>query len=287
MIVGCDNMSTFNIEETHGKLTEQIKEYIELIKKEYGAYIPVEVLQRLSAIDDYSQILKIYDYGEVSAYANENNVIMPLCADKLLRMASKIPGYGISKNHKPYNEENIIVNNNTFLTYIMHVFISGTNAEGYYEDLLLHEVMHFCGSDGASVLKEGINELLTRMLAKKYNLRTNSCGYPKEVKLAYDLMNCFGENIVIRLAFINGFENELNFIRENLGDAAANLYFQVCNTAEKEFNEKYYSHMSEFSGAIGIAKKVLFYKRIDYSKVYQMINNYTISLSNSNEFKHR
>jgi len=275
-----------DLESVHKRLTERIKEYIELIKKEYGEYMPIEVLQRLSAIDDYSRIIKIYDYGEVSAYASEHNISMPLCADKLLKVASKVPGYGINKKHKPYNDENIIVNNNTFLTYITHVFISGTNAEGYYEDLLLHEVMHFCGSGGANVLKEGINELLTRMLAQKYNIRTNSCGYPKEVKLAYDLMNCFGEDIIIKLAFINDFENELNFIRENLGDDAANLYFRVCSIAEKEFYEKYYSHMPEFSGAIGIAKKVLFYKRIDYSNVHQMIDNYINSLSN-NEIKHR
>lgn len=280
-------MENMNLENVHKRLTERIKKYIELIKKEYSAYMPIEVLQRLNNIDDYSQILKIYDYGEVSAYASEKNIKMPLCADKLLTIASKVPGYGINKKHKPYNEENIIINNNTFLTYIMHVFISGTNAEEYYEDLLLHETMHFCGSDGASVLKEGINELLTRMLAQKYNLKTSSCGYPKEVKLAYDLMNCFGDNIIIRLAFIKGFENELNFIKENLGDDAANLYFQVCNIAEKEFKEKYYSHMPEFSGAIGIAKKVLFYKRIDYTNVHQMIDNYANSLSDNNEFKHR
>ena len=100
-------------------------------------------------------------------------------------------------------------------------------------------------------------------------------------------MNCFGDNIIIRLAFIKGFENELNFIKENLGDDAANLYFQVCNIAEKEVKEKYYSHMPEFSGAIGIAKKVLFYKRIDYTNVHQMIDNYANSLSDNNEFKHR
>lgn len=280
-------MSTLNIEEIQRRLTERVKEYIKIIVEEFGAYMPESVLNRINSIKDYSQILKIHDYGEVSAYANSQNIHMPLCADRILNMASIIPGYGINKKHKTYNPKSMVINNNTFLTYIKHVFISGTNAEGYYEDLLLHEVMHFCGSNGASVLKEGINELLTRMLAKKYNLRTNSCGYPKEVKLAYDLMSCFGEDIIIRLAFIKGFENELNYIRENIGDDAANLYFQVYNTAEKEFNEKYYSHMSEFSGVIGIAKKVLFYKRIDYSNVHQMIDNYTNSLSDNNEFKHR
>ena len=279
-------MSTLNVEDIHKKLTERIKEYIGIIVKEYGLYMPEEVLNKLNTIDDYSQILKIYDYGEVSAYADSENVHMPLCADRLLSIASKFPGYGINKNHRPYNSDNMVINDNTFLTYIKHVFISGTNAEGYYEDLLLHEVMHFCGSGGGTVLDEGTNELLTRMLAQKYNLRTNSCGYPKEVSLAYELMKCFGEETIIRLAFINSFNQKIEYLRKTLGEEAANMYFQVSELAEKEFSDKYYSHMSEFSGALGIAKKVMFYKKIDYSEIYGLINSYNNAYSTELSNKH-
>lgn len=279
-------MSSLNVEEIHRKLTERIKEYIKIIVEEYGPYMPEEVLIKLNSVEDYNQILKIYDYGEVSAYADSNNVYMPLGVDRLLSIASKVPGYGINKNHRPYNSENIVINNNTFLTYIKHVFISGTNAEGYYEDLLLHEVMHFCGSGGGTVLDEGTNELLTRMLAQKYNLRTNSCGYPKEVSLAYELMKCFGEETVIRLAFINSFNQKIEYLKDTLGEEAANMYLQVSELAEKEFNEKYYSHMSEFSGALGIAKKVLFYKKIDYSEIHNIIHNYNNALDADISHKH-
>lgn len=279
-------MSSLNVEEIHRKLTERIKECIKIIVEEYGPYMPEEVLIKLNSVEDYNQILKIYDYGEVSAYADSNNVYMPLGVDRLLSIASKVPGYGINKNHRPYNSENIVINNNTFLTYIKHVFISGTNAEGYYEDLLLHEVMHFCGSGGGTVLDEGTNELLTRMLAQKYNLRTNSCGYPKEVSLAYELMKCFGEETVIRLAFINSFNQKIEYLKDTLGEEAANMYLQVSELAEKEFNEKYYSHMSEFSGALGIAKKVLFYKKIDYSEIHNIIHNYNNALDADISRKH-
>lgn len=279
-------MSSLNVEEIHRKLTERIKEYIKIIVEEYGPYMPEEVLIKLNSVEDYNQILKIYDYGEVSAYADSNNVYMPLGVDRLLSIASKVPGYGINKNHRPYNSENIVINNNTFLTYIKHVFISGTNAEGYYEDLLLHEVMHFCGSGGGTVLDEGTNELLTRMLAQKYNLRTNSCGYPKEVSLAYELMKCFGEETVIRLAFINSFNQKIEYLKDTLGEEAANMYLQVSELAEKEFNEKYYSHMSEFLGALGIAKKVLFYKKIDYSEIHNIIHNYNNALDADISRKH-
>ena len=256
-------MGTLNIEETHKRLTERIEEYIKIIKSEYGSYMPEDVLNRLNSITDYSQILRIYDYGEVSAYADSENVHMPLCADKILERASKLPFYGINKEHKPYNSENMVINDNTFMTYLRHVFINGTNTEGYYEDLLLHEVMHFCGSGGGTVLDEGTNELLTRMLAQKYNLRTNSCGYPKEVKLANELMKSFGEETIIKLAFMKDFDKKIEYLQNTLGEDAKNMYIQVSLEAEKEFYEKYYSHMNEFSGAVGIAKKILLYNKIN------------------------
>ena len=96
-------MSRINIDETRNKLTDRLKLYISLIIKEYGQNMPPEVFNRLINITDYNSILKIYDYGEVSAYANAQNIMMPLCADKILDKVSKIPGYGINKNHKTYN----------------------------------------------------------------------------------------------------------------------------------------------------------------------------------------
>lgn len=262
-----------NMGDVHKNLTERIKEYISVIIEEYGKFIPKERLDYLKSIKDYNEILRIYDYKEVSAYANERNISMPLCADRLLNMISKVPGYGINKNHKTYSDD-IVINDNTYLTYLKHVFISGTDAEGYYEDILLHEVMHFCGSTGAKVLEEGTNELLTRMLAQKYNLRTSSCGYPKEVKLVNELMECFGEETIKRLAFMRHMEDRIDYLRNKLGEDAANLYLKVHEQAEKEFADKYYSHMSEFKGATGLAKKVLFYDKIDYSKVYSLIDEY-------------
>lgn len=267
-------MSRINLNETHNVLTARLKVYISLIIKEYGQYMSSEVLNRLINITDYNSILKIYDYGEVSAYANVQNIMMPLCADKILDTISKIPGYGINKNHKTYNDDNIIINNNTFFTYVKHIFISGSNAEDYYSDLLLHETMHFCGSGGGSIIKEGINELLTRMLAQKYTLRTNSCGYPKEVALCYKLMELFGEEKIIQLAFINDFSKEIEYLKENLDENAAKLYIQVTEIAAKEFYKKYYSHMSEFNGITGIIKKIIMYRQIDYSKVYELLDNY-------------
>ena len=272
-------IKSLNIEKTQEYLALQVELYIKLIIKEYGKYIPKYIIEHLNGITDYKQIIKIYDYGEINAYANIGRINMPLCANKVLNKISKIPGYGINKNHKPNNGKTSVVNNNNFGTYLVHAFISGTDARGYYDDLLLHETVHFCGGDGASILKEGFVELLTRMLAQKYNLRTSFCGYPKEVKLCYKLMEIMGEDTIKRLAFMTNVKSEIMYLRETLGDDIAELYIKVYEIAEREFYFKYYSHMKQFNNILGIFKKILFYKNIDYSQVYSIIDEYKEKLN--------
>ena len=259
-------------------LAKHLQEYISAIIEKYGKYIPEERLAILNNISNFENLIKIYDYGSVNAYATDSEISMPLCADKLLNIAGKIPGYGINKKHKSYNSKNLIINNNTYINYIFHVFVSGTNAEGYYDDMLLHETMHFCGSGGSSALKEGINELLTRKLALEKGFITNGCGYPKEVQLAFQLQNVFGEEILDQIAFINSEENIYFFLVNTLGLEAAKLYLKVSQAMEKEFSEKYYDKMDNYDGLTGIIRKTLDYSKIDYSKVYKILDDYNLSL---------
>lgn len=270
-------MDKIEIDKIHSNLTIQLQEYIKAIIEKYGKYISKERLDTLKNIDDFGNIIKIYNYGSINGYANYNEISMPLCADRLLKIASKIPGYGINKKHQSYNSETLINNNNTYINYIFHAFISGTNAENYYEDMLLHETMHFCGSDGATALKEGINELLTRKLALEKKFRTNGCGYPKEVQIALQLQNIFGEEIINQISFINSEYEIYTFLTNNINLEAAQLYINVSQTMEKEFYEKYYSTIDSYNGLTGIIKKTLNYNKIDYSSVHKMINDYAIS----------
>ena len=42
---------------------------------------------------------------------------------KVLEKVSKIPGYGINKNHQTYNDNTLVENNNTFVNYVYHIFV--------------------------------------------------------------------------------------------------------------------------------------------------------------------
>lgn len=267
-------MNGIEISRVKNNLANNLKQYVSAITEKYSRYIPQERLNYLKSIDDFGSVINIYDYGSVNAYATDYEISMPLCADRLLNMASKVIGYGINKNHKTYNADNIITNNNTFVNYIYHVFVSGTNTEGYFDDMLLHETMHFCGSGGATALKEGINELLTRKVALENGFRTNGCGYPKEVQVAYRLQNLFGEEIFDQIAFINSEEEIYKYLNDAVGKDGAELYSKVSQIMEKEFDEKYYSKMDSYNGITGIISKTVNYKKIDYTKIYKLLDYY-------------
>lgn len=267
-------MTNEELTKIHSDLTVQVKEYIEAIIEEYSSYMPEETLNRLISIDDYSKIVKIYETGSINASASRIQINMPLCADRVLTTFSKVPGYGIHKKHKSYTDETLIENNNTFIHYVLHTFISGTDAKGYYEDLLLHETMHYCGSGGASALKEGINELLTRKLALKKNFRTNGCGYPNEVKLALELQNLFGEDIINKIAFIDSNRQIYQLLEEELGTESAVLYVTIERTADKIFDKIYYKKMHSYDGITGILRKIVNYLKVDYTEVYEILTDY-------------
>lgn len=127
---------------------------------------------------------------------------------------------------------------------------------------------------GASALKEGINELLTRKLALKKNFRTNGCGYPNEVKLALELQNLFGEDIINKIAFIDSNRQIYQLLEEELGTESAVLYVTIERTADKIFDKIYYKKMHSYDGITGILRKIVNYLKVDYTEVYEILTDY-------------
>lgn len=262
------------VKRVHKNITIRFKTYVEAIIEVYGEFMGEFNLERLNNIVDYGNHVIIGENGAINAHANYTGVFLPIEAYKAIGELRKFKDYGTNKNHTLYDSSTMVINDNTFYDYIEHVVLTGTNEEEYFEDLLLHETMHFCGSGGASALKEGINEYLTRKLAFEKGFRTSCCGYPKEVKIVAELVKVFGEVVVNKIAFIND-ENEIKkFLENKLGKEAKKLYTSICRETKKEFYEKYYRYMHQYDGLEGILLKAYNYENIDYSKVYMCINKY-------------
>ncbi len=261
------------IDDIHKRLTLKVAKYIKAITQEYGKFIPKERLSYLGNIN-YDEIIQIYDYGNINGLANPKHILLPLNAEKALEKIKTLPGYGSDPSHQTYDQVTAIINDNTFETYVNHAIVTGMTLEQYFEDLLLHETMHFCGSDGGNALKEGINEYLTRKLALKKGFHTNGCAYPKEVKIAHTLESILGEEVITQIAFIKPYDKVLSYLETTLGKDASELYQNVTHAMDEEFYNRYYRHMNHFDGLEGIQEKVTNYKQIDYSKVEQIIEQY-------------
>lgn len=275
-------MTNEQIDDIHKRLTLKVAKYIKAITQEYGKFIPKERLSYLGNIN-YDEIIQIYDYGNINGLANPKHILLPLNAEKALEKIKTLPGYGSNPNHQTYNQATAIINDNTFETYVNHAIVTGMTLEQYFEDLLLHETMHFCGSDGGNALKEGINEYLTRKLAFKKGFHTNGCAYPKEVKIAHTLESILGEEVITQIAFIKPYDKVLSYLETTLGKDASELYQNVTHAMDEEFYNRYYRHMNHFDGLEGIQEKVTNYKQIDYSKVEQIIEQYKKTESSQNK----
>lgn len=258
----------------------EIKKYVSIIKEEYPEFICLP--------EDYNLNEKVHieDTGTISLFVRKGEFYFPKDSFKVLSALKMIPGFGSFKNHKSYTPDTMILNDNTYMTYLKHVFLKGVTPEEYFMECLLHETFHFCGSGGGTAIREGINELKTRQLAQKYNLETSCCGYPKEIKIAYELEKLFGCDVINIIAFSKNqavLKEQLNSISPQMCD----FYFKLEETMEREFYYKYMKY--DFPGLLGPIKKTQKYNSIDYANAYKLIDDYKNSqtqLSNDKRNPH-
>lgn len=261
-----------NIDNIKNNLISEIEKLIKIIEKEYPDLVDIPNSY------DLNKMVHVEETGTISLFVKNKNFYFPLDAFKVLKAFKKIPGFGMIKNHKTYNQDNMIINNNTYITYIKHVFLKGLTPEEYFKENLLHETLHFCGSGGGTAIREGINELKTRQLAKKYGLLTSSCGYPKETKIAYELEQIFGEEIINKISFSKNYQ-EIRKILNSVSPEAATFFFNLEETMEKEFHTKYMKY--HFPGLTGPFKKTKKYNAINYTKAYTLIEEYKKNMHTS------
>ena len=254
-----------NLSDIKNNLVSEIEKLIKVIRNEYPNLVDLPVNY------DLDKLVHIEETGTISLFVKNKNFYFPLDAFKVLGTLKKIPGFGMVKNHKTCSRDNMIINDNTFISYIRHVFLKGLTPEEYFKEILLHETLHFCGSGGGSAIREGINELKTRQLAQKYGLLTSSCGYPKETKMAYELEKIFGENIINRISFSKS-QEEIKEILDSVSPDAFSFFSNLEDAMEREFYTKYMKY--KFPGLMGPFKKTKKYNSIDYTRAYGLLEHY-------------
>ena len=195
-------------------------------------------------------------------------LLLPKVAYQIFQLLKNYENYGTKLNsHR--NIADYLDTNTTYRGYITHLIESGMSVYDYFEESLLHETMHICGSRGGYPLEEGINELKTRELTQKYNIKIAAYGYSKEVEMAKKMQKIIGKETMDELTFISRYER-IVFLRDKLGDEVAELYLQISDEMTKK-SEDYYKKISQVSDPF---EKAELYDNIDYTELYQIVDDY-------------
>ncbi len=262
----------YDIEKDKQEIALLFYQYVQIILTEYKDIISSDLKEKLSKIKDFSNYVNIEDSGTISLFATPDDSVihLPLDAYKVIRLLSTTKEYGSDKSHKTHDNDDMIINDNTYREFIKHLILKGSSPLEYFKEILLHEVMHICGSHGSNALTEGFNELKTRELAQKYGLETSCCGYPKETKIAYELQQLFGKDICDKLAF-SDLLTRFKILRSEIGEDAVQLYANVFASMDHAFRP----YMDKkYPGIEGISEKCLQYDKIDYSEAQLYIDQY-------------
>ena len=204
------------------KIKDLVLKYINVIKEEY----PECNLKMLNKrLENNEEIVEFNEADTLTFLVKDAKLLLPKAAYKVFEIIKQDKNYGINKdNFRSFDE--YMDTNTTYMAYVKHLIEAGLSVYDYYEESVLHETMHICGSVGGSSLEEGINELKTRELAQKYQIKIAGYAYSKEVEVAKKLQNILGKEIMDELTFIPT-NLRYNFLKDKIGIEKANLYKKI------------------------------------------------------------
>lgn len=248
------------------KIKELLFQYINIILKEYPNSNRKNIIDK---INNGEEIVKFNETNTISFFVKDNVLLLPKVVYSIFPLLKKYPNYG-TKLNQCRSSKDYLDTNTTYVEYINHVIEGALTIYDYFLESLLHEAMHICGSRGASPLEEGINELKTRELAMKYNIKIAAYGYYKEVEIAKRLQNLIGKEVMDDLTFVE-IDRRLDFLSMRVGLELAKLY-ELVSIKMREKSKEYFDNMAFISDPL---KKAQLYDEIDYSDILIIIDNYS------------
>lgn len=253
------------MEQDFIKIKKLLLEHINLILKEYPNCAREKLL---NTINNDAEIVKFNSSNTITFIVQDGVLLLPKSVYQVFPLLKKYKNYGIKLNNRR-SVEDYLDTNTTYMEYIEHVIEGGISVCEYFEESLLHEAMHICGSQGSTPLEEGINELKTRELAQKYNVRIAAYGYSKEVEIAKRLQQIIGKKIMDELTFIPRYERKV-FLIDRLGHEVGELY-ELLSNKMIEKSKCYFSKLFQVNDPF---EKARLYEDIDYTELYQIIDSH-------------
>ncbi len=247
------------------KIKDLLLKYIKLIINNYSNCDKEKILNILNS----DAIIVEFNSSNAISFVVRNGVLLlPKAAYQIFPLLEQYNNYGTNKkNYRKVND--YLDTNTTYMDYINHLIECGMSTYEYFEESLLHEAMHICGSQGGTPLEEGINELKTRELAQKNNIRIAAYGYSKEVEVSKQLQEIIGKDIMDELTFIPKHQRK-EFLTNKSSEETAKLYEQLSNKMVEK-SSSYYDKLLQVSDPF---EKARLYEDVDYTEVFKIIDDY-------------
>lgn len=253
------------MEEDLLKIKKLLLEYIGIIIKEYPNSYGSNVIKNVKL---GKELVEFNTDNVISFFVRDGILLLPQVVYNIFPNLKKYVNYG--KKLDNYRKvEDYLDTNTTYIEYINHIIEGALSVYDYFEESLLHEAMHICGSKGGMPLEEGINELKTRELAQKKNIRIAAYGYSKEVEVAKMFQKLVGSEIMDELTFVPNNERK-SFLSNKISEKMAELY-EMLSIKMIEKSKDYYNKLGQISDPF---EKAELYKEIDYSDLYLLIDSY-------------
>lgn len=246
-------------------IDSEIKRLIPIFRNEFMEYLLPKKYMFFRYSENFNDIL---DFGSgIGSWNEDNKIYYAIQNSEIFKKIAKDKEYGLKKGKELIKEELIkneeyIINDLDFLDYLEYVKDFGLKEIDYALDILPHNIMHLIGSSNG-VLGEGITELRTREVCLKHEIRYAPVTHSKEAKLINLLENFFTKRELNEACFYKDFSPILKKCDEIFGKEFKPIYEDICG--------QYNLYIS--STVRDMTEHYKRYRDLDFSKIYDLINN--------------
>lgn len=209
-----------NIDEIR-TIEKEMRKIIPIYLEELVDYVHVEKRRYLKDEINLRTIIR-FDNG-LGVWCEENNIYFAIQNSGIFKRMSRDENYGQKIGTKLIDEEEFIENDKDYIDYMDYACANGLKEVDFCLDLLPHAVMHLVGSS-EGILGEGITELRTRQICKKYGIRCAPVWHSKETKLVMMLEKYVGEMMLNEASFLHEFSVLLDKCIEIFGPEFKEAY---------------------------------------------------------------
>lgn len=241
-------------------LNDLLKKYVNIFIDEYAKILDYEQLDILRNIN-YDKVIHFNDLTYPLGIVNFNQIYLSDNVDSLINAISNMPNYGkINSN----------LNNKNYSSYLKYICDNGYTKEEYYADQLMYFIFKLVIKNSSGLIDGFINREIN-YLSNKYRIRMVNL-YKREEVIANKVIDFIGRDNARKILFMDR-TSAFKYLNDNLGYRYANLFYDVSQLVDNNYQTLFQKNYQGFHGIINYAKD---YDAILYGDVYNYLLDFEV-----------